>query len=343
MNRYGVLSWFLERIKKISMNLHQCCGRIRSALEKTDVERDIKLFAYKYGYKSKSRNSKNPSSNLFLYLCHLTMLNLGSMSRDNYPGEQLPPPSTSLPPLPTALPPLPPIIPPSTSPTDSVPVPRAYSDTMITRQASDTQRPNQRSVSLASFKDDLPHQSPVNDNNRIGDQDTMSSAFQEVESMLEDVSSGFDSLSLSYKKRHSDHHSSSEINYQHANDSSIFTQRSKSPSSSSTSSRRKTDNNLRFKPIPNPEYYTGRNSVPTIPNNYNNTASTVSNLNVHNCNNVINNSNSNDHKEEESESEDEFPPLARRKPREEKWMISSVRRPQQLPVLSQNAQIYRRS
>lgn len=333
----------MERIKKISMNLHQCCGRIRSALEKTDVERDIKLFAYKYGYKSKSRNSKNPSSNLFLYLCHLTMLNLGSMSRDNYPGEQLPPPSTSLPPLPTALPPLPPIIPPSTSPTDSVPVPRAYSDTMITRQASDTQRPNQRSVSLASFKDDLPHQSPVNDNNRIGDQDTMSSAFQEVESMLEDVSSGFDSLSLSYKKRHSDHHSSSEINYQHANDSSIFTQRSKSPSSSSTSSRRKTDNNLRFKPIPNPEYYTGRNSVPTIPNNYNNTASTVSNLNVHNCNNVINNSNSNDHKEEESESEDEFPPLARRKPREEKWMISSVRRPQQLPVLSQNAQIYRRS
>lgn len=270
--------------------------------------------------------------NLASGLC-LTGYRSGSISQDISRGEQTPPPTVGLPPLPTALPPLPPIIPPATSPTDTTEkpsLPRAFSDTAIT-QESDTHQPGPRSISLVSLKQDGSQRELTNVDGleAEGAQDTMSFAFQEVESMLDGVGSRFDSLSLGYKKVPGSQ--STESNDRVITDST-FTERSKSPSSSSTSSRRKTDSNLRFKPIPNPEYDMRKSASP-IPYQLDNNNAAIDNKET----------NRNNRQDEDTESEDEFPPLAKRKPREEKWMISSVRRPQQLPVLSQNAKIYRRS
>ncbi|KAI9488802.1 hypothetical protein BDB00DRAFT_846635 [Zychaea mexicana] len=114
--------------------------------------------------------------------------------------------------------------------------------------------------------------------------------------------------------------------------------------------------NLRFKPIPNPIYdpETKRNSqenqrsstTGTAPVTVTNASATTTTFSAATA--AVStpipgpvNSNKKDD-DDDDESEDEFPPLTQRKPREEKWMISSMRRPQQLPVRSQNARIYDR-
>ncbi|CDH50735.1 cell division control protein [Lichtheimia corymbifera JMRC:FSU:9682] len=119
---------------------------------------------------------------------------------------------------------------------------------------------------------------------------------------------------------------------------------------SDISDKSSNSNNLRFKPIPNPSY-----DGPKRP------SSTESATARSPDNNVTTAGGATDMRapspakgppklqqniptpgEDEEESEDEFPPLVRPKPREEKWMISSIRRPQQLPVRTQNARIYDR-
>ncbi|KAI7886025.1 hypothetical protein K492DRAFT_203571 [Lichtheimia hyalospora FSU 10163] len=112
---------------------------------------------------------------------------------------------------------------------------------------------------------------------------------------------------------------------------------------SDISDKSNNSNNLRFKPIPNPSYDGAKRPSSTesatakSPENNVTSARSPSPAKLPpKLQNIPTPG------EDEEESEDEFPPLVRPKPREEKWMISSIRRPQQLPVRTQNARIYDR-
>lgn len=110
---------------------------------------------------------------------------------------------------------------------------------------------------------------------------------------------------------------------------------------SDISDRSSNSNNLRFKPIPNPSY-----DGPKRPSSTESATARSPDNNVTHATSPVKMppklQNVPTPGEDEEESEDEFPPLVRPKPREEKWMISSIRRPQQLPVRTQNARIYDR-
>lgn len=115
---------------------------------------------------------------------------------------------------------------------------------------------------------------------------------------------------------------------------------------SDISDKSSNSNNLRFKPIPNPSY-----DGPKRPSSTESATARSLDNNVTTADMRAPSPAKGPPKlqqniptpgEDEEESEDEFPPLVRPKPREEKWMISSIRRPQQLPVRTQNARIYDR-
>lgn len=117
---------------------------------------------------------------------------------------------------------------------------------------------------------------------------------------------------------------------------------------SDISDKSNNSNNLRFKPIPNPSYDGPKRPSSTESATAKSPENHVTDMRAPSPAKMAPSppqpklQNIPTPGEDEEESEDEFPPLVRPKPREEKWMISSIRRPQQLPVRTQNARIYDR-
>ncbi|KAI8143067.1 hypothetical protein BJV82DRAFT_669194 [Fennellomyces sp. T-0311] len=362
----------------------QCCERIRTALEHTDVEKDIDAFISKY-------TTGNAAPGLMSYE------DLSQPSPHPAHGsEQTSPPTVGLPPPPTALPNLPEETSQrnkAPSPSEKSPVPRNGMDA-IPRGIPGTSTNEYNSMAAEQKRN-----SQYNDEHH----DTVSNAFDDVVNMLSTVGSSFEgsnaglrqSLVWSPPPGENQRHVSPRLSaiggepaqpqQEHvllspgalanavnaASNAAPSVHLRQSMSAQTRQAGRSSPSNARNIPSPEQSYYTSpppestrKDKPPSVKSNEDGNSNNLRFKPIPNPTYIPNNSRSNTPEKDpaaapasappeqrppipinndtEEESEDEFPPLARRKPKEEKWMISSIRRPQQLPVRSQNARIYDR-
>lgn len=233
-------------------------------------------------------------------------------------GVQPPPPTASLPPIPPDVPTLPgdPVLPgspepflPSVSFNNKPRVTRTISDSVILNHGEHETKRLPRNMTTALILED---DSVVQDADSQSQQrDSISFAFKEVESILDGVSTTYNHDTL---EAASDRTSGGSSNTNHSSLPSVSTMSPSSPPAG-----------LRFKPIPNPAYNNNADAQSTHHQRAVASMPTPGN-------------------DEESDDDDTQVVVRRptRKPREETWMISSVRRPQQIPIKSQNARIFER-
>ncbi|ORZ02469.1 hypothetical protein BCR43DRAFT_519788 [Syncephalastrum racemosum] len=396
----------------------QCCERIRTALESTDVQKDIALFVERYGTgnkvtsKTRYRNHFDPTSPQSATSSH-------GVSSPASPLPQTSPPAPTVTPIPAISPPVhaekppsppapvtfgpssqPPILPAEPGSRlllQKPPMSRTVSDTALdapqrqetgpARAMSDPtllddpqEQQQRRSVPAIAIQRDSPQDSvhgydfveyAQHDDEAHDHHDTMSFAFKEIETMLDDVGTQLDATSLGAQARSGYTPLPQPApERQPAAASAVMTNApfvtKEEPSSAPTDARENVPpqaqdimqkdptlsdqsqtvmqesslapnstngdaNSLRLKPVPNPQYSANGDAAEaprSIPPPSTPAPGPVTQDN-----------------DESSEDEEEPLPVRRRqqpKPKEEKWTISSIRRPQQMPVRIQDARMYER-